>query len=155
MDTDNPLNLHLVEEIKFKAAKTANLEALLESPVQFFIQIDYAAAKLEREIIHSDWSGKIFFCWLGDQRRPILRNQREFAQPFYHHSIGQTWITALAHNTYILWKGVCSGRRWRSWILTRIVNRESGINRDVFTDPSKTLFIWHLKDLWQIFVDVT
>ena len=76
MDTDNPLNLHLVEEIKFKAAKTANLEALLESPVQFFIQIDYAAAKMEREINHSDWSGKIFF---------VGRNLREFAQPFYYH----------------------------------------------------------------------
>ena len=49
MDTENPMNLSLVDAIKFEAAKTANFEALLESPVQLIIQIDFVGEQMRNQ----------------------------------------------------------------------------------------------------------
>ena len=57
MDTDNPQNSSIVDAIMFKAAKTANLEALLESPLQLIAQNNFVVRQMTGKLNDGKWLG--------------------------------------------------------------------------------------------------
>ena len=57
MDTDNPQNVSFVEAIMFEAAKTANFEALLESPLQLIAQNNFALRQMRGKLSDGKWLG--------------------------------------------------------------------------------------------------
>ena len=59
MDTDNPHNFLAIEKINLAASKTANLEAMLESPAQFWVQGYLLLAKIKESIKDKKTHGNV------------------------------------------------------------------------------------------------
>ena len=59
MDTDNPHNFLIVEQINLIAIRAANLEAMLESPAQFWVQGYLLLAKIKKSVKENQTHGNL------------------------------------------------------------------------------------------------